>query len=386
MPLDSEHKTLTESTNPGTDLMRVCYVLLSPTFGMHQYTADIANRLAQVGHQAHLVTTTRYPDDRYASAVTVHTPVDTRNTGFSPDALRFGAVGRAIRAIQDTQPDVVHITGPHLWNLLVLRALRRAGIPVVHTLHDLDPHMGTAYGPLLHVWNRVVLYLADQILVHAVRYRDRLLALGLSANRVTCTPLLHLFLGHTWLGQGDSLTADVCYECCILFFGRLEPYKGISHLLTAWAMMNRPKDQNARLILAGPGRLDRLWAGALPPGVEVRARLIDDAEAIELFRHCGVLVLPYRGATQSALIPAAYYFHKPVVAAPSGALDEYVEHGETGWVIEPEHPASLARCLSSILSDLERLAKMGVASRAWYDARRTAEETVLWQMYRRLAA
>jgi glycosyltransferase involved in cell wall biosynthesis len=353
---------------------------------MHQYTADIANRWVGVGHQAHLVTSARYPGDRYATAVTVHTPVDTRSAGFSPDALRFGAVGSAMRAIQDTRPDVVHITGPHLWNLLVLCRLRRVGIPVVHTLHDLDPHLGTAYGPLLHVWNRAVLSLADQILVHAVCYRNRLLARGLSANRVTCTPLLHLFLGHTWLGQGESLTAGLRYDRCILFFGRLEPYKGLSHLLTAWSMMDRPKDQDTRLILAGPGKLDRLWAGALPPGVEVRNHLVDDAEAVELFRRCGVLVLPYRGATQSALIPAAYYFRKPVVAAPSGALDEYVEHGKTGWVIEPEHPASLARCLSVVLSDMDRLARMGSNGRAWYDTRRDAEETVLWQMYRRLAA
>ena len=27
--------------------MRLTYVLLSPTFGMHQYTADLANRAAQ---------------------------------------------------------------------------------------------------------------------------------------------------------------------------------------------------------------------------------------------------------------------------------------------------------------------------------------------------
>jgi glycosyltransferase involved in cell wall biosynthesis len=353
---------------------------------MHQYTADIANRLARVGYQAHLVTTSRYPRDRYISDVTVLTPVDARNSGFAPDALRFGGVGRTIRAIQDTRPDVVHITGPHLWNLPVLRALRQAGIPVVHTLHDLDPHLGSAYGPLLYGWNRAVLGLADQILVHGVRYRNRLVERGLPASKVSCTPLLHLFLGHTWLGQGDSLTADVRYDPSILFFGRLERYKGVSHLLTAWAMMDRHEDQDARLILAGPGKLDRLWAGALPPGVEVRDRLIDDAEAVELFRRCGVLVLPYHGATQSALIPAAYYFHKPVVAAPSGALDEYVEHGETGWVVEPEHPASLARCLSLVLSDLGRLAEMGLAGRSWYDTRRDAEEQSLWKMYRRLAA
>lgn len=26
--------------------MRICYVLLSPTFGLHQYTADLTNRMA----------------------------------------------------------------------------------------------------------------------------------------------------------------------------------------------------------------------------------------------------------------------------------------------------------------------------------------------------
>ena len=36
--------------------MRICYVLLSPSFGMHQYIADLANRMAQAGHEAHLVT------------------------------------------------------------------------------------------------------------------------------------------------------------------------------------------------------------------------------------------------------------------------------------------------------------------------------------------
>lgn len=91
------------------------------------------------------------------------------------------------------------------------------------------------------------------------------------------------------------------------------------------------------------------------------------------------------GATQSALIPAAYFFRKPVIAAPSGALEEYVEDGETGWVVEPEHPPSLARCLSATLCDVDRLARMGAAGRAWYDARRDAEEEVLRRMYRDLA-
>lgn len=370
--------------------MRLCYVLLSPTFGMHQYTADLANRVVKLGHKVSLVTSTHYPADRYAPAISVHTPVTGRNTMLLArrcydDGLQIGALKRVARIIAGIRPDVVHFTGPHLWNTPLMWLLRRAGVSVVHTLHDLDPHIGSLYGPLLYVWNRSVLHLADHILVHGVRYRRRLVKAGVAAGRLTCTPLLHLFLGHTWLGEVENQAKNVSYEPFVLFFGRLERYKGLAHLLTAWAMMGDGDRQNARLLLAGPGNLERLWVGALPSGVEVRSELIGDSEALELFRRCGLLVLPYRGATQSALIPAAYFFQKSVVAAPSGALDEYVEDGRTGWVVEPEHPASLARCLSTVLADPDRLVHMGVAGRAWYDTRRDLEERILWQMYERLA-
>ena len=46
--------------------MRICYVLLSPTYGMHQYTADLANRMLDAGHDVRLVTTATAPRDRYS--------------------------------------------------------------------------------------------------------------------------------------------------------------------------------------------------------------------------------------------------------------------------------------------------------------------------------
>ncbi|HOU11942.1 MAG TPA: glycosyltransferase family 4 protein [Anaerolineae bacterium] len=366
--------------------MRIVYALLSPTFGMHQYTADIANRAAAY-HEVHLVTTSRYPAHRYAPAVTVHTPIHTTDTGFSHRALNPAAIRHSLFAIRHLSPDVVHFGGPHLWNVPLILGLRRAGIPVIHTLHDLDPHPGSAYGPLLYLWNRQVLRTADHILIHAVRYQERLLAQGIPAARLTCTPLLHLFLGHTFLDDVAHLADGVTYAPEVLFFGRLERYKGVAHLLTAWAMVNPAATaEAATLVLAGPGDLNRLWSGPLPPGVELRNRLIDDKEALALFKRCSLLVLPYMGGTQSALIPAAYFFHKPVLASPSGALDEYVEDGVTGWVVEPEHPASLARCLTAALADLTTLVRMGDAGHAWYEDRRQAEEQTLLRMYERVNA
>ena len=366
--------------------MRLCYILLSPTFGMHQYTADIANRMALAGHDVHLVTTSRYPGHRYLPEITIHTPVANSDTGFSLNAVQPRAFQRILRVVCQIAPGVIHFTGPHLWNHTLLQAFRRKGVPTIHTLHDLDPHPGTAYGPLLHVWNNRVIHAADHILIHAANCAQRLVDKRVKEEHMTCTPLLHLFLGHTWLGELAQLGKQVSYDPWVLFFGRMEKYKGVDHLITAWAMIEGLPQAGSLLVLAGTGDLGKVWAGPLPGGIVLLNRLIQDEEALDLFRRCSLVVLPYMGATQSALIPAAYFFRKTVIAAPSGALHEYVEDGRTGWLVEPEHPHSLARCLSSAMSDLDRLQRMGEAGRKWYDKCRISEEINLQAMYNRVTA
>jgi glycosyltransferase involved in cell wall biosynthesis len=369
--------------------LRLCYVLLSPTFGMHQYAADLANRMAEVRPpdpvDVHLVTTVKAPRDRYSSAVHIHTPVDTTSTGFSSETLRLHQRNAVRSLLERLKPDVVHFAGPHVWNVGLVRALAAQGIPVVHTLHDLDPHQGAAYGLLLRIWNRLILRKVDQILVHGQMYRRRLLQMGLPPEQVSCTPLLHLFLGSTRLEAATDLAASVSYEPWALFFGRLERYKGVGSLLTACDMMHIDGREAPCLVVAGRGNAAAFWAGALPNGIELRDRLIGDDEAIDLFRRCGLLVLPYVDATQSALVAAAYYFRKPVVVTYSGALPEYVVSEVTGRVIEACPPAALARCLDDMLSDVGRLQHMGEAGRAWYDEHRALEERELTAMYYRLA-
>ena len=65
------------------------------------------------------------------------------------------------------------------------------------------------------------------------------------------------------------------------------------------------KEQGKRLVLAGPGLPSEVDLDTLAARVEVRNRLIHDAEAVDLFQRCGILVLPYLDATQSALVAAA---------------------------------------------------------------------------------
>jgi glycosyltransferase involved in cell wall biosynthesis len=364
--------------------MRICYVLLSPTFGMHQYTADLGNRMVKAGHEVHLVTTTHTPRDRYAPSVEIHTPVETTNTGFSWEVLSIPAFRRALQAIRQVNPDVVHFTGPHLWNVFLVQALRSQSVPICHTIHDLHPHAGAFYGRLLYLWNRSVRDNADQIVVHGEQYRDTLLAQGIIPFRVTYTPLMHLFLSHAQEQRLLQSPPTVRYEPWALFFARFEVYKGLPVLIEAARRIAPNTECSPSVILAGRGQLEKLGLGPVPPNVEVRNRLIDDQEAIDLFSHCSLVVLPYIEASQSALIAAAYFFRKPVIVTRTGALPEYVVPGETGWVIPPNNPQALADGLEKALADPDRLARMGNTGREWYEGQRQIEGKTLQEMYAEL--
>ena len=366
--------------------MRLCYVLLSPTWGMHQYTADLANRMAAAGHEVHLVSTRLLPRDRYSPQVTLHTPVTIKNTGFSPAGLAAWALRPILRSLRAIEPDVVHVTGPHLWNPLLLAALRRSGVPTIHTIHDLHPHAGAVYGRLLYLWNGWVQRSADHLLVHGQCFRKELLARGIAPTRVTSTPLTHLFLSYEREHVLDRTPPAVTYEPWALFLGRLEVYKGLNVLVQAADLAAAAGENKVQVLIAGPGQPEELLPAPIPPTVQVRAGLIHDDEAVDLIGRCGLVVLPYIEASQSALVAAAYAFCKPVVVTAVGALPEYVIQGETGWVLPPNDPDSLATILQNALDDPERLAQMGTAGRAWYDSHRAAEQATLSAMYNRVYA
>jgi glycosyltransferase involved in cell wall biosynthesis len=383
--MESSRDVLDEET------VRITYVVLSPTFGMQQYTADLANRFAEImeldDQLAHVtvITPRQIPIDRYSPNVKIQPIAPTTGTGLQKRNFNLWGLRKVYRAIQDSKPGLVHFTGPHIWNPILLRLLQRAGIPTIHTIHDVDPHSGTGYGRFLYMWNKSIIRWAGQILVHGRLYCDRLMAQGISPDRVIYTPLLHLFTSYTASQELRTESPNQEDRSYALFFARLESYKGIDILIEAMRQLSTQVDTvgpSVFAIVAGKGDLSKVAPQlTLPPNIELRNRLIEDAEAIELFRHCSLVVLPYRDATQSALVAAAYFFSKPVIVTRTGALPEYVCMGETGWIIEPNSATALANCLTAAFNHPDQLRQMGQAGRAWYESQSRDERRVLRHMY-----
>jgi glycosyltransferase involved in cell wall biosynthesis len=108
----------------------------------------------------------------------------------------------------------------------------------------------------------------------------------------------------------------------LLFFGLIRDYKGLDLLLNAMSFL----DDSYQLVIAGEsygdfGKYQQIIdASPAREHIQVRNKYIADDEVPVLFSAADALVLPYKSATQSGVIPVAYHFEVPIVATDAGSL------------------------------------------------------------------
>ncbi|MDP2183173.1 MAG: glycosyltransferase family 4 protein, partial [Actinomycetota bacterium] len=152
-------------------------------------------------------------------------------------------------------------------------------------------------------------------------------------------------------------------EPTILFFGRVEYYKGLDVLVDAVPLCES-RLSGLKVIVAGTGAdLERCRALAHGnPRFEWHDRFIADEDIPDLFARASVSVLPYREASQSAVAALAFSNRRAVVASRVGALPEAIRDGVTGALVPPEDPGVLADVLCEVLSNRAKLDAMSDAA------------------------
>ncbi len=268
---------------------------------------------------------------------------------FLANILRIWRPFQFLGAIDEERPDILHFNGASLWYALLLPVLTRR-YPVIVTIHDVNPHPGS------RAWDQD---LARRLFL---RYSDAVIVHGEWAKRQLAPTQPGYVIPHGdysfYTGIGDDGVAE---EDAVLFFGRIEPYKGLQYLLEAmplvWAGL-----PSTRLIVAGSGSLEPYGELLQDDRIEVVNRFIDDAEVPALFGRARVVVLPYTEGTQTGVIPIAYAFHKPVVVTDVGSIPEVVEEGRTGHIVPPRDPGALAGAILKILQNESLRTIMGTAA------------------------
>lgn len=147
--------------------------------------------------------------------------------------------------------------------------------------------------------------------------------------------------------EKDSDTKNIKEELGIesdsivfLFFGYVRRYKGLDILIEAFPKILKeiPK---ARLLIVG-----EFYDNPAPYFQQIKKLKIEEQSIIinkyvpnedvaKYYQVSDLVILPYRGATQSGILNLAYGFNKPVVVTDVGGLADFVNEGKTGFVVKP---------------------------------------------------
>lgn len=230
---------------------------------------------------------------------------------------------------------------------LIARILRRRGVRVLLLCHNLFDH--DSRGPKRFL-SLKLLAQADGYLVHTREQAETLK--GLFPLKAV---LQHPHPVYNQLPPPDArLPKRGRLE--LLFFGFIRPYKGLDVLVAALAQL---ADTEIYLTVAGEpwcdaDELRRQVEASGAPNVELHLGYVDEVSVANYFSRADLAVLPYRTATGSGVAAVAYHYDCPLLATRVGGLEEVVENGTTGFLVEPNDPTALAERIRGISrADLE---------------------------------
>jgi glycosyltransferase involved in cell wall biosynthesis len=224
----------------------------------------------------------------------------------------------------------------HIANVPISILCKIFGIRVVLTIHDWNPHEGDNY-------KKVVLYnwfcreiLADEFIVFSkIDYHKK---------KVHCLTLSGFKEKFLEKDKADSY----------LFFGRIEPYKGLGSLVKIVQIANE-RNIPIKFIIAGKGHDPNLKTLSRFDNVKIINRFIADDEIANLFATAKGCLVPYDTATQSGVIICSYSFNTPVISFDVGNLSEYIVDGSTGYLVAPKDIEEFVKCIQKMDSCYENM-------------------------------
>lgn len=257
-----------------------------------------------------------------------------------------------------------HITLVHFINSPVPKRiavkLSNIGIKTLGTVHDLHPHEAKKA--------------PHKMLRHRILSKRTLASIAYDTNLATNSPsqfeeLKKLYpnkkiffydfpsLISPEVKSGKDIPQELSkvQRPYVLFFGRIEEYKGIDLLYKAFTESKEIRSKYV-LVIAGSGTIPFEHSNEAENNVLFINRYIKDTEVRYLYEHASCVVYPYISATQSGVLSVAYYFGTPVLASDVPFFKGIIEPSNAGMLFKTGDVEDLKMELNNILlTDTENM-------------------------------
>ena len=367
--------------------------------GLERVMFDEIGWLEAAGHEvAHF--STRHPEndaspwsDYFAPYLEIgpQTPLTPREKAIAVERMFWNRVAacRFARLLRDFRPDVVHAHGIHRQiSPSILLEARRAGVPVVQTLHDYHPICASgdllaaglracdpvACGPVnvlpcllrgcVHqskaksalgaaelLWRRWVVRYEQS--VDAFISPSRYLARVVSSSGIRHRPihvLPNAIPAPAHMPDGPAGEA-------FAYAGRLSREKGLGTLLRAAEAVQ------VSLLIAGTGPLEQTLIAEAPRGVRFLGRLPGE-EVDRMLAGSRAAVVPSEWAENAPMaVLEPMVLGRPVVATRMGGIPEQIRDGVDGVLFDAGDERQLATALRALADDAALADRLGRSAR-----------------------
>lgn len=359
----------------------LCSDYLPPSGGgVENVVHELAVRLAASGVRVGLLTLGSQGEGRYDTydniAVFRARAVDMTGLVGLQSQLSLDVFPSIRRAIRSFKPDVVHLHNRFFLTTLastLVQAATRSDVPTVTTLHlgsirGIDGIGGLAARTYEQTAARYVLARSDVVIAVSRAVGEVARELGSPSGRIRIVP------NGVDTEQFTPPENERDRDDTILFVGRLVKNKGPDVFLDALStVFCELPHVDARVVGTGPME-STLRRRAHEHGIDGRVRFEGRVESVaSAMRTAMAFCRPSLSEGMPLTLLEAMASALPPVVTPVGGVNEVVDDGVTGLLVPERDVDRLARALSGLVADPDRVSSMGRA------ARRHVERHYSWE-------
>jgi len=322
--------------------------------GVATHVRAQARALRARGHQIAIFgpASAALPDGERALSSAVGISVGGTESGLGLDPLSARGVARLFRR----EPfDVVHVHEP-LTPLLPWFALRASPVPIVGTFH-VHREAGHRFYPLARPLLRRLMARVTKRVAVSEAARDTVArhfpgAYDIVPNGVDVDAFRRPQARPRAMREGRRH---------VVFVGRLEPRKGVEHLIAAMPRV-RQRHLGARLIVVGDGAArPALEAAARSPSVDAEfVGAVADADLPAYFQWADIVCSPSTGGESFGMVLLeALACGTPIVATRIDGYRAVVGDAGCGRLVPPGDAEALSAALSELLDNDEERRRCG---------------------------
>lgn len=339
----------------------------------YKYTYSLANALKACGNEVELIIDDKR-DNEYCQCKCINKFLTSRkDISKGKKLLNYIDTYQFIvkKAISE-QFDVVHVQ----WfqfspvDYYFLKKLKKHGLKVIASVHDILPFNEKKYDMLFH---KKIYGICNQIIVQAETNIKRFNELfPEDSNKVSYIPHGHFldFADKHGIEESRIYLNIPQDKTVLLFFGQIKKVKGVGVLLEAFGKLSQKRD-DLYLVVAGS-----VWKDDFGPYKEIidhykltdaqlktDIRFIPDDEVGYYYSSCDIAVLPYLDVYQSGVIQLAYAYGKPAITTAIAPFMEIVKNGITGFLFKSGDVEDLIKTIELAVKEKEKFVTLGEAGR-----------------------